>query len=236
MTTLDDMTNTITTEPTAEAVAAKEWVRLAREQGLALDGPDGLLGQFTKSFLETALNEELTGHLGHEKHCAPEDRDGTNVRNGSRPKTVISSASGPITISVPRDREGSFEPVIVAKRQRRLTGVDEIVLSLYAHGLTTDEISAHFNQIYGAQVSKETISRITDKVIDEMQIWQSRPLDGVYAAIFTDAIMVKIRDGQVANRPIYAAIGVSLEGEKEILGLGVGTGGEGTQVLDVGTH
>ena len=178
MMTLDEVTNTITTEPTAEAVAAREWVRLAREQGLALDGSDGLLGQFTKSFLETALNEEMAEHLGHEKHRAPEDRGDTNVRNGSRPKTLISSTTGPITISVPRDREGSFDPVIVAKRQRRLTGVDEIVLSLYAHGLTTGEISAHFNQIYGAQVSKETISRITDKVIEEMQIWQSRPLDG----------------------------------------------------------
>ena len=122
------------------------------------------------------------------------------MRNGSRPKTVISSATGPIIISVLRDREGSFEPVIVAKRQRRLTGVDEIVLSLYAHGVTTGEISAHFNQIYGAQVSKETISRITDKVIEEMQIWQSRLLGGVYAAIFIDAIVVKVRDGQVANR------------------------------------
>ena len=120
MTTLDDVTKTMTTKPTAEAVAAKEWVRLAREQGLALDGPDGLLGQFTKSFLETALNEEMTGHLGHEKHRAPEDRDDTNVRNGTRPKTVISSATGPITIEVPRDREGSFDPVIVSKRQRRL--------------------------------------------------------------------------------------------------------------------
>ena len=122
MTTLDDVTNTITTEPTAKPVAAKEWVRLAREQGLALDGPDGLLGEFMKSFLETALNEEMTEHLGHGKHRAPEDRGDKNVRNGSCPKTVISSASGPITIDVPRDREASFDPVIVAKRHRRLTG------------------------------------------------------------------------------------------------------------------
>jgi len=115
------------------------------------------------------------------------------------------------------------------KRQRRLTGVDEIVLSLYTKGLTTGEISAHFAQIYGASVSKETISRITDKVIEEMTEWANRPLDGVYAAIFIDAIVVKIRDGQVANRPIYAAIGVSLAGEKEILGLWAGTGGEGAK-------
>ena len=118
------------------------------------------------------------------------------------------------------------------KRQRRLDGVDEIVLSLYAHGLTTGEISGHFAQIYDAQASKETISRITDKVIEEMNDWSARPLNEVYAAIFIDAIVVKIRDGQVANRPIYAAIGVSLEGEKDILGLWAGTGGEGGEVLD----
>jgi len=130
---------------------------------------------------------------------------------------------------VPRDRDGSFEPQIVKKRQRRLTGVDEIVLSLYAKGLTTGEISAHFAEIYGASVSKETISRITDKVVEEMQAWQARPLDAVYAAIFIDAIVVKVRDGQVANRPVYAAIGVSLDGEKDILGLWAGTGGEGAK-------
>jgi putative transposase len=216
-------------EPTAEELAAVELVRLAQEQGLSLTGPNGLLKQFTKTVLQAALNEELTEHLGHEKHHAPDDRDGTNVRNGSRPKTVLTEATGKVTIEVPRDRDGTFEPVIVKKRQRRLTGVDEIVLSLYANGLTTGEISAHFAQIYGASVSKETISRITDKVIDEMQAWQTRPLDEVYAAIFIDAIVVKIRDGQVGNRPIYAAIGVSLDGDKDVLGLWAGTGGEGAK-------
>ena len=130
---------------------------------------------------------------------------------------------------MPRDRDGTFEPQIVKKRQRRLTGVDEIVLSLYAKGLTTGEISAHFAEIYGASVSKETISRITDKVIEEMTDWANRPLDGVYAAVFIDAIVVKVRDGQVANRPIYAAIGVILAGEKDVLGLWAGTGGEGAK-------
>lgn len=213
----------------AEAAAAKEFVRLAREQGLSLTGPDGLLKQFTKNVLETALNEEMTEHLGHEKHRAEPGEEGRNVRNGTRPKTVLTEATGEVTIEVPRDRAGTFEPVIVKKRQRRLSGVDEIVLSLYANGLTTGEISAHFAQIYGASVSKETISRITDKVIEEMNEWQNRPLDEVYAAIFIDAIVVKIRDGQVANRPIYAAIGVTLEGEKDILGLWAGTGGEGAK-------
>ena len=151
------------------------------------------------------------------------------MRNGTRPKTVLTEGTGQVGIEVPRDRDGTFEPQIVKKRQRRLTGVDEIVLSLYAKGLTTGEISAHFAEIYGASVSKETISRITDKVIEEMQAWQARPLDEVYAAVFIDAIVVKVRDGQVANRPIYAAIGSPWTGEKDILGLWAGTGGEGAK-------
>ena len=228
-TTLSDMSAKKKPEPSAEEIAAKELVRLAKEQGLSLTGPGGLLKQFTKNVLETALNEEMTEHLGHEKNRVAEGRDSTNVRNGARPKTVLTGASGPVELEVPRDRDGTFEPVIVRKRQRRLGEVDEIVLSLYARGLTTGEISAHFEQIYGASVSKETISRITDKVIEEMQSWASRPLDEVYAAIFIDAVMVKVRDGQVANRPVYAAIGVSLAGEKDVLGLWAGTGGEGAK-------
>src|SRR5215472_3281067 len=153
-------------------------------------------------------NEELTEHLGHHKHGRADPQTG-NIRNGSRSKTVLTESSGEVGIAVPRDRDGTFEPQIVRKRQRRLSGVDQIVLSLYAKGLTTGEISAHFAEIYGASVSKETISRITDKVIEEMTGWCSRPLDEVYAAVFIDAVMVKVRDGQVANRPIYAAIGVT---------------------------
>ncbi len=229
MTTLNDMTAKKKPEPCAEEIAARELVRVAKEQGLSLTGPDRLLKQFTRSVLETALNEEMTEHLGHEKNRAPSARGSANVRNGTRPKTVLTHASGQVELEVPRDREGTFKPVIVRKRQRRLTEVDEIVLSLYARGLTTGEIAAHFDQIYGASVSKETISRITDKVIEEMQAWSTRPLQEVYAAIFIDAIVVKVRDGQVANRPIYAAIGVSLAGEKDVLGLWAGTGGEGAK-------
>ncbi len=226
-TTLNDVTKK-KAEPSAEATAATELVRQAREQGLSLTGPEGLLKQLTKTVLETALNEEMTEHLGYEKHD-PVGRESGNLRNGTRGKTVLTEASGPVEIDVPRDRGGTFEPQIVKKRQRRLNGVDEIVLSLYAKGLTTGEISAHFAEIYGASVSRETISRITDKVIEEMQAWQVRPLDEVYAAVFIDAIVVKVRDGQVANRPIYAAIGVSLAGDKDILGLWAGTGGEGAK-------
>jgi len=228
-TTLSDMTAKKQSEPSAEELAARELVRLAKEQGLSLTGPEGLLKQFTKNVLETALNEEMTEHLGHEKNRAAEGRDSTNVRNGTRPKTVLTHATGQVDLEVPRDRDGTFEPVIVRKRQRRLGEVDEIVLSLYARGLTTGEIAAHFEQIYGASVSKETVSRITDKVLEEMQAWSTRPLDEVYAAIFIDAIMVKVRDGQVANRPVYAAIGVTLAGEKDVLGLWAGTGGEGAK-------
>jgi len=169
-----------------------------------LAGPDGLLKLFTKNVLETALNEEMAEHLGHEKNRAEPERDSTNVWNGARSKTVLSDAAGEVDIDVPRDRESTFEPQIVKKRQRRLTDVDEIVLSLYAKGLTTGEISAHFAEIYGASVSKETVSRITDKVVAEMNDWTNRPLDAIYAAVFIDAIVVKVRDGQVANRPVYA--------------------------------
>jgi putative transposase len=185
---------------------------------------------FTKNALETALHEEMTEHLGHEKHQAEEGRESTNVRNGNRSKTVVSDAAGEVRIDVPRDREGTFEPQIVKKRQRRLTEVDEIVLSLYAKGLTTGEISAHFSEIYGASISKETISRITDKVVAEMTEWAARPLDAVYVAVFIDAIVVKVRDGQVANRPVYAAIGVTVDGRKDVLGLWAGTGGEGAKL------
>jgi transposase-like protein len=227
--TLDGVTKKKPVEQSAEQQAAAELVRMAKEQGLSLTGPDGLLKQLTKTVLETALNEEMTEHLGHEKHGRPVDGGSGNIRNGSRAKTVLTDATGHVDIDVPRDRAGTFEPQIVKKRQRRLSGVDEVVLSLYAKGLTTGEISAHFAEIYGASVSKETISRITDKVIDEMNDWSVRPLDETYAAIFIDAIVVKVRDGQVANRPFYAAIGVTLAGDRDILGLWAGTGGEGAK-------
>jgi len=228
MTTLDDVAKKKQADASAEAQAAAELVRLAQEQGLSLTGPDGLLKQLTKVVLETALNEEMTEHLGYEKHD-PTGAGSGNIRNGTRAKTVLTDTTGAVELDVPRDRAATFEPQIVKKRQRRLSGVDEVVLSLYAKGLTTGEISAHFAEIYGASVSKETISRITDKVIEEMNDWAVRPLDETYAAIFIDAIVVKVRDGQVANRPFYAAIGVSLAGERDILGLWAGTGGEGAK-------
>ncbi len=226
--TLNGVTNKKAGEPSAEQAAAVELVRLAKERGLSLTGPGGLLKQLTKTVLETALNEEMTEHLGYGKHY-PAGAGSGNIRNGTRSKTVLTEATGRVEIDVPRDRASTFEPQIVRKRQRRLDGVDEVVLSLYAKGLTPGEISAHFAEIYGASVSKETISRITDTVIEEMNDWSVRPLDATYAAIFIDAIVVKVRDGQVANRPFYAAIGVTLAGERDILGLWAGTGGEGAK-------
>src|SRR6201996_8196733 len=226
--TLDGVTKKKPVELSAEQQAATELVRMAREQGLSLTGPDGLLKQLTKTVIETALSEEMTEHLGYEKHD-PAGAGTGNIRNGTRGKTVLTEASGPVEIEVPRDRAGTFEPQIVKKRQRRLSGVDEVVLSLYAKGLTTGEISAHFAEIYGASVSRETVSRITDRVIEEMQAWQNRPLDEGYAAVVIDAIVVKVRDGQIATRPVYAAIGVTLAGNKDILGLWAGTGGEGAK-------
>ncbi len=199
----------------------------ARASGLQLTGEGGLLQQLTKRVLESALEGEITDHLGYEKH----DRAGAgsgNNRNGVRAKTVLTDV-GPVEIEVPRDREGGFEPQIVKKRQRRLTGVDEMVLSLSARGLTHGDISAHLAEVYGASVSKSTISTITDKVMDGMAEWQNRPLDAIYPVIFIDCIHVKARDGQVANRPIYVALAVTVDGTRDILGLWAGDGGEGAK-------
>lgn len=199
----------------AEREAALTFVRMAKEKGLDLTGPDGLPKQFTKSVLETALDEEMAEHLGRAKHKKSKDGRAANTRNGTTAKTVVTDSVGPVGIEVPRDRDGSFEPVVVRKRQRRLPGVGEVVLSLYARGLTTGEISAHFQEIYGADVSRETVSRITERVVAEKDEWCSRPLDRVYAAVFIDATVVKVRDGQVANRAFYVAVGVDLEGGRD---------------------
>jgi len=207
----------------AERAAIRELVVAARARGEDLTGPDGLLKTLTKTVLETALEEELSEHLGYDKH-AVEGRNGANSRNGKRIKTVVTDAVGAVEIEAPRDRDGTFAPVIVPKRQRRLSDVDTVVLSLYAKGLTTGEISAHFAEVYGASVSKDTVSRITDAVLEDMQAWSSRPLQVIYAAVFIDAIHVKVRDGQVGNRPFYAAIGVDLAGRRDVLGLWAGNG------------
>jgi putative transposase len=228
--TIDTMDGT----SSVEGVAGPELLELAGQlvaradaDGVRLVGPGGLLAGLTKTVLETALEAELTEHLGYEPYDPAGHLSG-NSRNGSRPKTVLTEI-GPVSVEVPRDRDGSFRPVIVPKRQRRLVGVDEMVCSLSAKGLTHGEICAHLGEVYGARVSKETVTRITDRVMEGMAEWQNRPLDRVYPVIFVDAIVVKIRDGQVANRPIYVAIGVTVDGERDILGLWAGDGGEGAK-------
>lgn len=223
----DDQADPSPEAATVEQKLIDQLVGQARSKGLQLTGEGGLLQQLTKAVLESALEGEITDHLGYDKHD-PAGKDGGNSRNGTRSKTVLTDI-GPVEIDVPRDREGSFEPAIVKKRQRRLTGVDEMVLSLSAKGLTHGEISAHLAEVYGANVSKTTISTITDKVMDGMAEWQNRPLDRVYPVVFIDAINVKIRDGQVANRPIYVALAVTAEGHRDILGLWAGDGGEGAK-------
>jgi putative transposase len=218
-------------EPVEPAIdeqgVAEQLVAQAREKGIELVGPNGLLSQLTKRVLETALEAEMSDHLGYDKHH-PIGRNHGNSRNGLRAKTVLTEI-GPVEIEVPRDLDASFQPKIVKKRQRRLSGVDQIVLSLSARGLTTGEISAHFAEVYGASVSRETVSKITDQVLEEMTAWMNRPLDEVYPVIFIDAIVVKVRDGQVRNKPIYVVIGVTVNGERDILGLWAGDGSEGAK-------
>ncbi len=219
----------------AVAVSAKavddqlidELVSRVRAQGLRLTGEGGLLQQLTKRLLESALEGEITGHLGYDKHD-PAGRNGGSSRSGTRSKTVLTGV-GPVEIVVPRDRDGSFEPKIVKKRQKRLTGADEMVISSAAKGLTTGEVQAHLAEVYGAEVSRQSISTITDRVLEGMAEWQSRPLDPVCPVVFVDAVHVKIRDGAVANRPIHVALAVTVEGRREILGLWAGDGGEGAK-------
>jgi len=206
---------------------AEDLVERAKNEGVELVGPDGLLAGLTKNVLEAGLEAEMSEHLGYDKHH-PAGRNKANSRNGTRAKKLLTDV-GPVDIEVPRDRDGSFEPKLVKKRQRRLTGVDEMVISLTAKGLTTGEVAAHMAEVYGTDVSRDTISRITDRVLGEMSEWQNRPLDRVYPVVFIDAMVVKIRDGQVTNRPVYTAIGVTVDGERDILGLWVGNGGEGAK-------
>jgi transposase-like protein len=193
--------------------------------GLSLTGQGGLLQRLTKIVLEGALEGEMDAHLGYGRHD-PAGRDGGNSRNGRRAKTVLTDI-GPVQVEVPRDRDASFEPKIVAKRQRRLAGVNDLVISLVAKGLTTGEVAAHLAEIYDIEVSRETISKITDRVLEGLAEWQSRPLDAVYPVIFIDVINVKIRDGNVANRPIYTALAVTADGERDVLGLWAGEHGDG---------
>jgi putative transposase len=216
----------------AEGDAKRAWaqalVERARSEGVALTGEDGLLTSMVREVLQAGLDVEMAEHLGYEPY-EPLGRNSGNSRNGSYPKTVKTDV-GPVELRMPRDREGTFDPVTVPKHVRRLEGLGANVLSLYAKGLTTGEIQAHLAEIYDTEVSRETISKITDQVLPEMLAWQSRPLERVYPVLLIDAIVVKVRGSQVANRPVYVAIGVDLEGERDVLGMWLGpSGGEGAK-------
>jgi putative transposase len=206
--------------PLVDEDLADQLLDKARAEGAELLGPDGLLSQVTRAVLERALAEEMTGHLGYEKHD-PAGRGSGNSRNGTTAKTVLTDA-GAVDLTVPRDRNGTFEPQVVRKGQTRLEGFSERVVALYARGMTTRDIRAHLREMYDVDVSPDLISRVTDGVLEELAEWQSRPLDQVYPVIFIDALMVKIRDGVVASRPAYVAIGIDCEGRKHVLGLWIG--------------
>src|SRR6266700_7499915 len=183
-----------------------------------LIGENGLLKQLTKALVEREQNAELTHNLGYEKNEA-NGRGSGNSRNGASRKRLTGDF-GEVEIEVPRDREGDFDPKIVGKHQRRFTGFDDKILSMYARGMSTREIQGHLHEIYGAEVSPTLISEVTDAVIDELQQWQSRPLEPIYAIIYLDALMVKMRhEGRVENRAVYVAIGIDLDGRKDVLGL-----------------
>jgi len=201
---------------------ARRLVAQAREEGLDIAGNSGLLQQMMKSVLEVALTEELTDHLGYEPGD-PAGRGSGNSRNGTTPKTLLTDV-GPVELETPRDRAGTFEPQLVRKGQRRLDGVDKIVLGLYAKGMTVRDIQAHIAEIYDIDVSPDLISKITDAVHAEVAEWQMRPLQPVYPVIFLDAIVCKVRDGgSVKNKAAHLAVGVDVEGHKEVLGIWIET-------------
>ena len=181
-----------------------------------LSGPGGLLSQLAGRVVEAALEAELTEHLGHPPGGVPQ---GPNVRNGSSAKTLQTDL-GPVQVRTPRDRDGSFEPKLVAKRQTRLAGLDEKILALYAGGMTVRDISSHLSELYGTEIGRDSISRITDAVLEDVQAWRTRPLDRVYPIVYFDAMFVKVReDRSVKNLAAYLALGVTVDGDREVLGI-----------------
>ena len=181
-------------------------------------GAGGLLSQLTKRLVERAMDVELTDHLGYEHGQAPPSATG-NTRNGSTAKTLVTE-HGPVRIDTPRDRLGTFEPKVVRKRQRRFQGFDEKIIALYSRGLSVRDIQAHLQEIYGVEVGHDLISRVTDAVMEDVRAWQQRPLDDVYPVVFLDCLVLKIREGgSVQRRACYLALGVNLDGERDVLGL-----------------
>ena len=181
-------------------------------------GPDGVFSQLTKRLVERAMEVELTDHLGYERHQEPPGGAG-NTRNGSTPKT-LSTEHGPVEVKTPRDRQGTFEPKIVRKRQRRFEGFDEKILALYSRGMSTRDIEAHLRELYGVSVGRDLVSRVTDAVMDDVAEWQQRPLEDVYPVLFLDCMMVKVRDGgSVQRKACYLALAITMDGSREVLGM-----------------
>lgn len=198
-------------------------------EGLELLGPDGVLTELTSKIMQRALDAELTEHLGYERGDAAGVGSGNNRNGTTPPKTVLTDA-GSVPVKVPRDRNGTFEPKLVAKHQRRLEGFNDLVIGLVARGMTVRDVQAHLADAYQVEVSPELVSKITDAVLPELRAWQSRPLDAVYPVVYLDAIVVKVRsDHVVVNRPVYIALGVDVDGAKHVLGLWLGKGGEGAK-------
>ena len=183
-----------------------------------LIGENGLLKQLTKRLLERAMQSEITEHLGYEKHAQSGNNSG-NSRNGGYKKT-ITGEFGSLDISVPRDRKSTFEPIIIPKGESRFTGFDDKIISMYARGMTTRDIQGHLEEIYGIGVSPALISQVTDAISEEVKLWQNRPLDEVYPIVYLDAIRIKVRhESRVINKAVYLAIGVNMNGIKEVLGM-----------------
>jgi putative transposase len=197
-------------------------------EGLELLGPAGVLREITSRVMNRAMDVELTDHVGYERGD-PAGRGSGNSRNGTTPKTLLTDA-GEVPVKTPRDRNGTFEPKLVPKGERRIEGFNALVIGLVARGMTVRDTQAHLAEIYGVEVSPELISKITDGVLEELRAWQNRPLDAVYPLLYLDAIVVKVREDRVVvNRPVYIALGVDTDGRKHVLGLWLGKGDEGAK-------
>jgi putative transposase len=191
---------------------------LADAKSTGLLGPEGLLKQLTKALVERAMHAELDDHLGYDRGGEPPEQQ-SNRRNGTGSKT-LRTEHGPVTVEVPRDRDGSYSPQIVPKHQRQFNGFDDKILSMYARGMTVRDIRAHLEEIYGVKVSPDLISRVTDAVFDELREWQNRPLDQLYLVVYIDALVVKIRDsGVVQNKAVHLVVGIDVDGDKQVLGM-----------------
>lgn len=228
MTTTDSDERNDPVRPVIDDELVERLMAQVDAEGLELLGPDGVLTELTSRLLSRGLEVEMTDHLGYEKGDLAGWGSGNN-RNGSYPKTVQTDA-GTVPVEMPRDRNATFEPRLIPKHQRRLSGFNELVISLVARGMTVRDTQAHLGEIYGVEVSPELISKVTDAVLPELRAWQQRPLDAVYPILYLDAISVKVRsDHIVVNRPVYIAMAVDTDGRKHVLGLWLGKGDEGAK-------